>query len=132
MKVRDIEERTLQFGVRIMHLSRTISRSNVDYVLARQLLRAGTSVGANVAEAQGATTRREFARKMAIAHGEAREAHYWLRLIRETGVVKPEQLVSILDEAEQLIRILVAIVKRSRMEKKKLPVGAEDLPELKI
>lgn len=86
-------------------------------MLARQLVRSGTSVGANVEEAQGAGTRKEFARKMNIVRSEAREALYWLRLLAEAEMVKPARLEAITQEANELVSILTAIVKKAREKK---------------
>jgi four helix bundle protein len=84
-------------------------------VIARQLARSGTSIGANVEEAQGSHSRAEFIRRMGIARSEARETFYWLRIIGETGMIKPSRLVKITAESEELLRILTAIVKNSRI-----------------
>jgi four helix bundle protein len=88
--------------------------------VARQLARCGTSVGANVEEAQGAHSRRDFARRMNNARTEAREALYWLRLIAETRLVEPAKLSGIVEEADEILRILVAIVKKLKQ------VGGEE------
>jgi four helix bundle protein len=75
--------------------------------------RSGTGVGSNVEEAQGAQTRKEFARKMNIARGEALETRYWLRVIAEVGIVSGERLESLIQESDELVRILVAIVRKA-------------------
>ncbi len=77
-------------------------------------MRAGSSVGANVEEAQAASTKREFTRRMEIAQSEARETLYWLRLIAECGLVGKRRLAALLDEADELVRIITTIAKRSR------------------
>lgn len=110
----DIAERTFRFSVRVIRVARAIERTQVGGVVARQLIRSGTSVGANVEEAQGGHTKKEFARRMNIARAEARETLYWLRLIQETGLIEQPRMKDIIVEADELVRILTTIVKRSR------------------
>ena len=78
-------------------------------------MRAALSVGANTEEARGSTTKKEFSRKMGIALSEAREALYWLRLVAEGGLVPKDRLELLITEADELVRILVAIVKKSKL-----------------
>ena len=93
---------------------RKMPRDISGQVVARQVARSGTSVGANVEEAQGAQSRVEFARRMSIARSEARETKYWLRLIAETEQVKPLLMKSLVQESDELIRILTTITKKTR------------------
>jgi four helix bundle protein len=86
----------------------------VSRVLANQLLRAGTSIGANVEEAQAGQSRADFVAKTYIACKEARETHYWLRLLVASSVTTPEHLAELTDEANQLVAILTSIVKKAR------------------
>ena len=113
---RDIEQRTFQFAVRIVRLVNAIPHTTAGHVMARQLVRSGTSVGANVEEAQGAQSKKDFARRMNIARSEAREVLYWLRLLGETETIKRELLADLAKEADELVRILTTIVKRARGE----------------
>lgn len=110
----DIRERTYQFARRIVRLARALPRDIATQVIARQLARCGTSVGANVEEAQGAHSRKEFARRMGIARTEARESVYWLRLLSDTNTMPKPRLAPIGQESEEILRILVTIVKRTR------------------
>ena len=112
---RDIRERTFAFSVRVVKLCRMLDASpGVSRTLANQLLRSGTSIGANVEEAHGSQSKPDFIAKMSIATKEARETHYWLRLLPAAEVVPEARLSEIRDESNQLIAILTAIVKRSR------------------
>ncbi len=86
-------------------------------ILANQLLRSGTSIGANVEEAQGAQSKADFTAKMYIACKEARETHYWLRSLIETNLVPENRLAPLLDKANQLVAILTTITKNSRPTK---------------
>jgi four helix bundle protein len=112
----DIAERTFQFGLRILKVLRAVPRDPAGQVIGRQLLRCGTSVGANVAEAQGLHTRRDFARRMNTARTEARETVYWLRLITESAMLPARRLGPLMAEADEITRVLTAIVKNARRE----------------
>ncbi len=83
--------------------------------MANQLLRSGTSVGANVEEGQAAQSRADFLNKLSIACKEARETHYWLRLLAATEIVGENRLNGLLDEANQITAILTAITKNTRV-----------------
>lgn len=98
-----------------MELCRALDQTpGVSRTLANQLLRAGTSIGANVEEAQGGQSRADFIAKSYIACKEARETHYWLRLLAASNVVTSEQITELTDEANQLVAILTSIVKKAR------------------
>jgi len=112
---RDLTERTFAFAVQIVTLCRALDRQEpTSRILASQLLRSGTSVGANLEEAQAGQSRADFLSKCSVACKEARETHYWLRLLAETGVVKPERVADLLNECDQLVAILTTIVKKVR------------------
>lgn len=112
---RDIKERTFAFATRVVKLCRSLEETpGASRTLANQLIRSGTSIGANVEEAHGSHSKPDFIAKMAIATKEARETSYWLRLLAATGIVSQSQLTDITNESEELIAILTAIVKRSR------------------
>lgn len=106
----DIAERSFRYSLRIVKLYRELQKDGTGRVLGKQLLRAGTSIGANVHEAQAGQSRADFIAKMSIAHKEARETTYWLRLIRESGLVPSARLADLCNETDQLIRILSAIL----------------------
>jgi four helix bundle protein len=112
---RDVCERTFQFGVRVVKLCQALDeRPGVSRTLASQLLRSGTSVGANVEEAQAGQSKADFTSKLAIACKEARETHYWLRLLSATDIIPADRLHALQDEANQLIAILTTIIKKTR------------------
>jgi len=113
----DIAERTFQFGLRILKVLRAVPRGPAGQVISRQLVRCGTAVGANVAEAQGLHTRRDFARRMNTVRTEARETLYWLRLIAESAMLPSRRLGPLMVEANEITRVLTAIVKNARREK---------------
>lgn len=107
-----ILEKSYVFALEIMQLAKLI-RAQREYDLASQLWRAGTSIGANIEEAQAAQSRADFRSKMAIAAKEARESHYWLRLTRDGKVLCDEQVSALIEEIEEITRILISIVKSS-------------------
>jgi four helix bundle protein len=110
----DIQTKSYQFALRILKVVRALPRDAGGQVIARQIARSGTSVGANVEEAQGSQTKREFARRMSIARSEALETRYWLRLTADAGLIPRRRLELLIEEADELVRVLVTIVKRAR------------------
>jgi len=111
----DLPERTFQFGLRILRLTSTLPNTQAGWVVARQLMRCGTSIGANVREADGALTEREFTQLCNIARREAGETCYWLRLSCEGGLINPQETVPCADEAAELARILATIVRKMQI-----------------
>ena len=110
-KPRDIRERTFQFALEVVRLCRMLDeRPGVGRTLGRQLLRSGTSIGANVEEAQAGQSRADFVSKYAIALKEARETIYWLRLLHESGEHSNGQCETLQQEADEIARILAAII----------------------
>ncbi|MDF7824778.1 four helix bundle protein [Pontiellaceae bacterium B12227] len=110
-----ITDRSFQFAVRIVKLCRYLeNQDRVSRTLANQLLRSGTSIGANIEEAQAGQSKADFTAKISISRKEARETLYWLKLLKETELVSADQLTEILKEADELVRILTAIVKTAQ------------------
>jgi four helix bundle protein len=108
-----IPDRTFKFGVKIVELVTKLPRSASGFAISSQIVRSGTSVGANVEEAQNAGSKKEFIRSMTIALKEARETHYWLRIIKESGLVKIS-LESLIGENLEIIKILTSSVKKAK------------------
>ena len=88
------------------------------FVLSRQILRSGTSVGANVEEADGAISKSDFSNKISQAYKEAKETHYWLRLLHETHYLNKKQFESMLADCDEICKILFSILKTTRIKKK--------------
>jgi four helix bundle protein len=110
-KPQDIRERAFEFAVGVVKFCRgNEAKTFSSRTLFRQLLRAATSIGANVEEAQAAASKTDFINKNAIALKEARETHYWLRLLAATNSASHAELLPLTDEAQQLKRILGAII----------------------
>lgn len=108
-----IEEKSFSFALSVVRLFGTM-KGEGERILGRQLLRSGTSVGANVSEALAGSSKRDFIAKMNIALKEARESHYWLRLLAESGYGSPDSLVPLTSDANELVAILTSIVKTAR------------------
>ena len=108
-----IRERSYDFALRVVRLFRELESSR-EYIMSKQVLRAGTSIGANVEEAGAAQSHREFVAKMSIASKEARECHYWLRLLRDGNLIPAPRIQPLIDECDELVRILTAIVKSAQ------------------
>jgi four helix bundle protein len=114
-EVKDIKERTFEFALRIIKLCQHLDKkAGVPRTLSYQLLKAGTSVGANVEEAQAGQSRPDFISKNSIALKEARECHYWLRLLIAAKLMPEKRLAELRDEAEEIKRILGSIVVRTK------------------
>ena len=110
----DLKERTLEFAVAILKLADQFPDGPKGWVIGKQVIRSGTSVGANVREADNALTDAEFAHKCSIARKEAGEAHYWLQLCQRTGLLEGADLAVAAGEADELTRILSSIVKATQ------------------
>jgi four helix bundle protein len=111
----DIKERSFDFAIRVVALCQVLeSQSKISRTLANQLLRSGTSIGANIEEAHGSQSKADFVAKMYISCKEARETNYWLRLLAATKLIPEAKLADLTDESSQLVAILTSIVKKSR------------------
>lgn len=107
--------RTFKFACATVRLCRRLAASpGIPRQMSAQMLRSGTSVGANLEEAKSAHTRREFACKLGIALREARETHYWLRLMQASEVASGPDVNALIDEANELVAILTVSVRRAR------------------
>lgn len=106
-----IKSKSFNFALKIISLNQKLVKKN-EYVISRQLLKSGTSIGANVEEAGAAQSKRDFIAKMSIASKEARETKYWLRLLKYSELIKFDG--ELLKEIGEIINILTAIVKTSQ------------------
>jgi len=108
-----IETKSFDFAVRIVNLYRYLVGEKNEYVMSKQMLRSGTSIGANVSEAEKAQTKPDFNAKMNIALKEANETHYWLRLLYKTSFLPKQEFESIEKDIKEIIAILVSICKKT-------------------
>ena len=108
----DIRERSFAFSIKIVELYKYLTQTKKEYVLSKQVLRSGTSIGANIEEATAGSSKKDFTAKMNIALKEARETNYWLRLLKSTGYLEKDEIIA---ESVSIMNILGSIVKTSRI-----------------
>ena len=113
---RDLVQRTTLFAVMIIRMANNLPRTAAGYVIAQQVIRSGTSVGANTSEAQQAVSKRDFINKMSIALKECKETKYWLDVIRQSEILTENSLLSLSGEADELCAIYSTIVKKAKSE----------------
>ena len=109
-----VQEKSFCFAIRIVNLCRYLQNEQKEYVLSKQLLRCGTSIGANIAEAQQAQSKPDFVNKINIALKESYETNYWIRLLHATQYLKEREYESIIDDCSELERLLIAITKKAK------------------
>jgi four helix bundle protein len=105
-----ILDKTFSFGLRIIKLHLYLKNRNIDRVLSIQLLKSGTSIGANAEEAMGGSSKKDFKQKLRISYREARETKYWLRLLKESALLEGNLADSIIADCDEIQRILTAIL----------------------
>ncbi len=111
-----IETKSLDFAVRTVNLYKYLTAEKKEYVLSKQLLRSGTSIGANVVEAERGQTRPDFNNRMNIALKEANETQYWLKLLFRTEYLTQNEFISMDDDINEIISILVSICKKTNQK----------------
>jgi four helix bundle protein len=109
-----VQSKSYAFAVRIVRLYQHLTAGKREFALSRQILRSGTSIGANVEEAIGGQSRADFVSKLGIAYKEARETSYWLRLLKDTDYLTETEFQSIYADAEELCRIIGSILKSTK------------------
>jgi len=114
-KIYDLEERTAKFGEDIIDFAGKVPKSVITIPLISQLIRAGTSVGANYCEADCAESRKDFEHKLGICKKEAKETKHWLRMIAKAAPELREDAKKLWKEADELQRIFISIVKKSQL-----------------
>lgn len=107
-----IEEKSFDFAIRIVKLYKHLTADKKEFVLSKQLLRSGTSIGANVSEGERGQTKPDFNSKMNIALKEANETYYWLRLLHSTDYLTDKEFKSMEKDNKEIIAILVSICKK--------------------
>ncbi|MHC0446069.1 four helix bundle protein [Flavobacterium sp. 3-218] len=110
MKENVIQDKSFQFAVRIVNLYKYLSENKKEFVLSKQVLRSGTSIGANIEESIGGRSDKEFLFKLEISYKEARETIYWLKLLKATDYISVSEFESIHIEAEEICKILAKII----------------------
>ncbi len=112
------EDKSFHFAIRIVKLYKYLTASKKEFVLSKQLLRAGTSIGANIAEAQQAQSRADFISKLCIALKEGYETNYWLRLLHATEYLSEKEFSSLVSDCQEIEKMLTAIIKSSKTQEK--------------
>ena len=118
MKENPIREKSFAFALRVVKLAKYLERQRKEFVLSRQVLRSGTAVGALIREAEHAESKADFIHKMSIALKEANETLYWLELLHQAEYIDEQSFQSIGADSEELIKLLSAIVKTSKIAKR--------------
>jgi four helix bundle protein len=118
MNAEELRTRSRKFALRVVKMVQVLPRTTVADVLGKQVLRSATSVGANYRAACNAVTRPIFLHKLSIVVEEADETVYWLEMIRDAELVAPEKLISLIDEADQILKIMSASLKTARTARK--------------
>src|SRR5262245_17803756 len=114
MRPTELKMRTKQFALRIIRMVEALPRSRTSDVIGKQVLRSGTSVGANYRAACRAKSRADFISKMGTVEEECDETGYWMELLAESGQIKPSRLTNLIREAEEILRIVIASSKTAR------------------
>lgn len=114
MKQSIIKEKSFRFAVRIINLYKFLKKEKEEYVISKQLLRCGTSVGALIREAEHAESSMDFIHKLAIAQKEINECNYWLELLKETEFLTENQFTDIYNDSVEIIKLLTAIIKTNK------------------
>ena len=105
-KVNALKDKSYNFALRIIKLSRFLREEKKEYILSKQIVRSGTSIGANVEEASGAQSQKDFIAKLHISLKESKETHYWLRLLRDSDYITEEQAESMLKDLNLIVTLL--------------------------
>lgn len=116
MKENIIQIKSYAFAVRIVKVYKYLCEEKKEYVLSKQLLRSGTSIGANIEEAIGGQSDKDFFAKLTIAYKEARETHYWIRLLTDTDYISKKENESLLFDINELLKIIGSIQKTLRIK----------------
>lgn len=114
MKENIVKNKSFEFAIRVVKLYQFLCDHKKEFVLSKQLLRSGTSVGAMVREAEHAETKKDFIHKMAIAQKEINETMYWLELLQQTQYLNNEQFESVNNDALEIIKLITSIIKTSK------------------
>ena len=109
-------DKSYAFAIRIVNCYKFLYTDKKEFVLSKQLLRSGTSIGANVEEAVGGQSRNDFFAKLSIANKEARETNYWLRIMRDTQILDLKMAESLLSDNEEILKLIGSILKTMKSQ----------------
>ena len=114
MKKNIVQEKSYVFALRIIKLYKYLCKDKSEYELSKQILRSGTSIGANIEEAISGQSTKDFLSKLSIAYKEARETHYWLRLLHDSDYIEAKAFESIIFECNELLKLIGSIQKSTK------------------
>lgn len=114
-----LQEKSYNFAIRIVKLAQFLREKKSEYILSKQLIRSGTSIGANIEEASGVQSDSDFIAKLHISLKEAKESHYWIRLLRDTDFITQAQAESMLTDLNEIITLLTRSLKTLKSKKNK-------------
>ena len=117
MKENIVKNKSFAFAIRIVKLYQYLCKEKYEYVLSKQILKSGTSIGANIEEADGGISKSDFSSKISIAYKESKETHYWLRLLKETGYIGDKLFDSLIADCNEICKLLFSILKTTRINK---------------
>lgn len=117
LKNNPLQNKSYDLALLIVKLSKKLAKDNREFILSKQILRSGTSVGANIVEANGAISKADFSAKMSIAYKECLETKYWLHLLKDSGDLDIENFNNLFEKADEIGRILFSILKTTRINK---------------
>jgi four helix bundle protein len=110
-------DKAYKFAIRVVKAYKYLVEEKREFVLSKQLLKSGTSIGANIAEANGAISKADFSAKISIAYKECLETKYWLSLLKDTGYIDIKSFDSIYQDADEIGKILFSILKKTRIDR---------------
>lgn len=113
-----IKEKSFKFAIRVVKLYQYLCNNKKEFVLSKQILKSGTSIGANIEEAHGGISKSDFSSKISIAYKESKETNYWLRLLFATDYIENKLFNSMLKDCEEISKICFSILKTTRIDKK--------------
>ena len=114
-----VEEKSYKFALRIIKLFKYLRENKIDYVLCKQILRSGTSIGANIKESSQAESTSDFIHKLSVALKETSETEYWISLLYDTELIDKRSYNSIINDCKEILKLLTSIIKTSRSNLKK-------------
>ena len=112
-----LQNKSYEFALEIVKVGRKLMKKEKEYILSKQLIRSGTSVGANIVEANGAISKADFSAKISIAYKECLESKYWLSILKDCGDLVEEEFEQLFKRADEIAKILFSILKTTRIKK---------------
>ncbi len=109
-----LKEKSFRFAIRIVRLSQYLQSQRKEFILSKQILRSGTSIGALIREAEFGQSRADFINKLSVALKEANETEYWIAILKDTGYISYTQYESLVGDCREILRLLIASIKTSK------------------